>query len=350
MSRVPSVGRRMFINTKGTILESFYVRGADHVRRARSRNRLAAILRHAKAIPIIEPTIHPVTLETIPLIRSICHSCGRQFFYRPRPQYYESNTRRKYCHSTCQKSRPFEFDRWLEGRIMRVLYQTHRINSGKFRFRSISTDGIEDYILRHRGKVFGNDLPLNLRERIRQAARRLIGIPGRSGKDWQVVALQKNTNPEVENGEKWIRSSYPPDQGNIVLGLVKVEVSKRVMKELSLAEAKGEIKSIEQQIAERKIYGKVLQDVPEWKGRFWWDETGKIRPIEDTRRKRYPGIIEKRRWGDDLLGTKWAATKQRLNLYNRKSKGSGWSELLRQNQNVVDALTAQRNKDFGLAE
>ena len=346
--RFPFLRRCIHIKTTGTILEGFRVRGPDHVRVARERNRFAAILRHAKALPIRGPAVHPITQEVIPLIRAPCHTCGRQFFYRPRPPHYDTNPRRKYCHATCQRSRPFVFDRWLESRIMKVLLNTHRVRSKKFRFRSISTDSIEDYILRHRGGMFKTDLPLHLRERIRQAARRLVAIPGRSGKVWQVIALEKNTNPEVEGGKKWARMLHPPDRGKIILGLVKADVVRKDMKEVSLAEAEGEPNTIEQEMAERKINGRVLQDVPEWEGRFWWDEAGKLRPAEDRRRSRYSGIIAHREsMGDDLLGTKWAE-KQRLHLYNMKLKGKGWTDLLRRNKKIIDVLTAQRNKDFGL--
>jgi hypothetical protein len=347
--RFPCIRRYIHINTTGTILEGFRVRGPDHTRVARERNRFAAILRYAKALPIRRPSVHPITQEVIPLIRAPCHTCGRQFFYRPRPPHFDANPRRKYCHATCQRSRPLKFDRWLETKIMKVLMKTHRVRSKKkIWFRSISTDSIEEYILRHRGGVFKADLPLHLRERIRQAARRLVAIPGRSGNAWQAIAFEKNTNPEVEGGKKWIRMLYPPDRGNIMLGLVKADDFRRDMKELSLAEAKGESKTIEQEMAGRKINGRVLQDIPEWEGRYWWDEAGKVRPMDHKRRSTYSGILEHRESkGDDLLGTKWAE-KQRLNLYNTKFKRTGWTDLLQQNKKVIDALTAQRNKDFGL--
>ena len=352
LHRLPSLCRTIYINTTGTILEGFRIRGPDHIRVARERNRIAAILRHAKAIPPAPAPIHPITQEVIPLNRGTCHTCGRQFFHRPRPPHYESNPRRKYCHSTCQASRPLIFDRWLEKMIMKVLGKTHRVhlkNVGKKKkkFRCISTDAIEEYILRHRGRMFRKDLPLHLRERIRQAARRLVGIPGRSGKLWQVIALERNTNPEVEGGKKWIRLLYAPDRGKIILGLEEADVFRKDMKELSLAEAGLESKSLEQEMSDRKIDGRILRDVPQWAGRYWWDNAGRIRQADQRRRTRHSGIIAQRNAGDDLLGTKWAEN-QRFNLQSVKFKGTGWTDLLRQNKKVVDILTAQRNKDFGL--
>jgi hypothetical protein len=350
LHHLPSLRRNIYINTTGTILEGYRVRGPDHVRVARERNRITAILRHAKAIPVKPGPIHPITQEVIPLSRGTCHTCGRQFFHRPRPPHYEINPRRKYCHPTCQNSRPFVFDRWLEKMIMKVLATTHRVKLKKVskpKFRCISTDTIENYVLRHRGNMFKKDLPLHLRERIRQAARRLVGIPGRSGDVWQVVALERNSDAEVKGNKKWVRRLYAPDRGKIILGLVEADVFRKDMKELSPVEAGLESKSLEQEMSERKIDGRILQDVPQWAGRFWWDDSGRIRPAKDRRRTRYSGIIGRRSTGDDLLGTKWAE-KQSLNLKHVKFKGAGWSDLLRQNKDVIDALTAQRNKDFGL--
>jgi len=199
--------------------------------------------------------------------------------------------------------------------------------------------------------MFKTDLPLHLTERIRQAARRLVGIPGRSGKVWQVVSLEKNT---VKGDKKWIRRSYAPDRGKIILGLVPADEFRKDMKELSLAEAgleeESTSKSLEkQEILSRKIDGRILQDVPQWTGRFFLDDAGRVRPIteRDRRRTRYLMAERNSSMGDDLLGTKWAE-KQRLKLRDVKFKRSGWTDLLRQNKRAVDMLTAQRNKDFGL--
>src|ERR1700737_1120723 len=49
-------------------LYGYRIRGPSHIRVARERNRLAAILRHAKAIPPRHP-FAPVTGERLPLTR-----------------------------------------------------------------------------------------------------------------------------------------------------------------------------------------------------------------------------------------------------------------------------------------
>jgi hypothetical protein len=325
-------------NTKSLpVVPGFIVRGPTHTRVARERNRNAAILRHAKAIPPKRPVIHPITRQTIPSTETTCHSCGRQFLHRPRGRDFEPNPSRKYCHTTCQNSRPFEFDRGLEAKIMKVLKNTHHVRKKreKIRFRAISTDSIEGYVLRRRGGMFREDLPLHLRERIRQAARRLVGIPGRSGSEWQVIALEK-----VEG--RWVRQIYAPGRGNIMLGLVKADPSRMDMKEISLSEAGLENS---EETKTQVINGHVLKEPPEWESKYWWDAAGKVRPSSDTRRPQRGQSQPVPR--DKILDGTWAQT-QRLSLRRSKHKAKGWTELLRQNQRTIDHLTAQRNKDYGL--
>lgn len=326
-------------NTKSLpIVPGFIVRGPAHTRVARERNRNAAILRYAKAIPPKRPVIHPITHEAIPSTESTCHTCGRQFLHRPRGRDFEPNPSRKYCHTTCQNSRPFEFDRRLEAKIMKVLKNTHQVRKKreKIRFRVISTDSIEEYVLRRRGEMFKGDLPLHLTERIRQAARRLVGIPGRSGNEWQVIALEK-----VEG--KWVRRNYAPDRGKIMLGLVRADNSRTNVKEISLSEARLE-RSEEKET--HVVNGHVLKEPAEWEGKYWWDAAGKVRPSSDTRRPQQGGQIQPVPREKILDGT-WAKA-QRLSLRRSNYKGTGWTELLRQNQKTIDLLTAQRNKDYGL--
>jgi hypothetical protein len=229
---------------------------------------------------------------------------------------------------------------------MKVLERRHRVKSEKFPFRYTSTDSIVEYILRHRGKSFGGDIPLHLHERVRQAARRLVAIPGRSGKKWQVAAYEKDPNPEVRGPGNWIRLSYAPDRGNFVLGLVKADDSQQNETEVITSNPE-QMKLFDQEIARHKIEGRVLQDAPEWKGKYYWDEAGKLRPNDGQRKSRYAELVAARVKGDDLLGTKWAE-KQKNDLKGIKFKNTGWTDLLRRNKKAVEALTAQWNKDFGL--
>jgi hypothetical protein len=250
----------------------------------------------------------------------------------------------------CQNSRPRTFDLWLEKQIMHVLKRTHRANRKDevLMFRCISTDSIEKYTYRHRGGMFRGDIPLHLTERIRQAARRLVGIPGRSGKEWQAIALEAVPEAKGKLENRWTRRVYAPDRGNIMLGLVKADPFQHEgMKELTPEEA-----GLKEQVTEEgviNIAGHALRDLPEWKGRYWWDESGKIRPASDTRRPgRHQLVLQQQRMtGDALLDGEWAQT-QALKLQRSKNKEAAWANLLRQNQKTIDMLTSQRNKAFGL--
>lgn len=240
---------------------------------------------------------------------------------------------------------------------MAVLKTTHVIGKGKMKgkikFRWISTDSIEKYILRHRGKAFRlHDKPLHLTERIRQAARRLVAIPGRGGKELQAIALEENTNQkEIEAGKKWIRQMYAPNRGNIMLGLINADTTlvRDNMTEVKSFDAPSKKPSVGQEITSGKVNGRVLQDPPEWKGRFWYDESGRIRSSRDKRRPQYSGIVTRR--PGDQMPEPLDLTTNKIYKWESKTKGfkgTSWKQLLSENRNVVNQLTSQRNKAFGL--
>jgi hypothetical protein len=239
---------------------------------------------------------------------------------------------------------------WLEEQIMRVLKKAHGVNrkDAKLELRCVSTDIIEDFVYRHHGKMFGDDIPLHLSERIRQAARRLVGIPGRSGKEWQAIALDAVPGAEGPMENRYVRRTYAPDRGNILLGLVRADpFQHQSMKELTPEEA-GLVKpTMEEGVV--RVGDRILKDLPEWEGQYWWDETGKIRPASDTRRPRSNLHVPQRQGttGDQLLDGKWAR-EQSLKLERSKKKEAGWANLLRQNRQTIDLLAKQRNEEFGL--
>ena len=222
------------------------------------------------------------------------------------------------------------------------------------KFRWISTDSIENYVLRHHGVAFRlRDRPLLLTERIRQAARRLVAIPGRAGKTWQAIALEENTNQkEVKAGKKWVRRIYAPNRGNIMLGLVKADTSlvRENMTEVEDFDAPNKkTSSLAQEMLVRKIDGRVLQNVPEWKGRFWLDDSGRIRSSWDKRRPLL-GRIVTRRQGEQTVDPLDATTAKihRWESATKAIKGSSWKSLLAENKNVIDQLTSKRIRTFGL--
>lgn len=326
------------------------------VRVARERNRVASILRFAKNIPPKRAVIHPVTRELIPPTRSTCHACGRQFYHRPRGKNFEPNPDRKYCHHTCQNSRPRKFELWLEKKIMEYLKKTHEVEKEqeKLKFHVVPSDTIEDYIMKDRDQMFRDHIPRHLTERIRQAARRLVGIPGRSGDQWQVIALEEIPDNESEAGKTWVRRVYAPDRGQIMLGLVRADNFRLDIKELTPEEAGLSGESTDHNTKERKINGVVVKDLPEWGGRWWLDDAGKIHPITDTRRaRRDRGVPQQNApqqfasGGRTLLGGKWAEN-QRIKLQQHLTRSPGWSDLLSQNKKTIDILTYRRNKDLGL--
>lgn len=310
------------------------VRGPCIVRVARERNRFASILRYAKAIPPKSCLIHPVTKEIVPSTRAICHTCGREFFHLPRGRKCEPNPNRKYCHRTCQASRAKVFDRWLERLVIEVLEMDYTSNMGnKIRFQSVSTNTVEKYLFQHYAKAFKHP-PLHLTERIRQAARRLVGIPGLSGKKWRVVALEPSSEPEVDGVTKWIRRDVAPDRGNILLDLIEADQASEL---ITPAAEPREGKSLGAGINpfRRKIDGQVLVDRLEWQGRYRLDDAGQVRPIKEK-----GGPI-----GDDLLENR---PFRDHGLLENRFKKRGWERLLKQNKKVIDILMVERNKEFGL--
>jgi hypothetical protein len=237
---------------------------------------------------------------------------------------------------------------------MQVLEETHSAGKDSVKVRWISTDSIEKYVIRNRGKAFRlPDRPLYLTERIRQAARRLVAIPGRGGKTWQAIALEENTNQkQVKAGKQWVRRMYAPNRGNIVLGLVKADTSlirENMMEVESFDAPKKKAPLLAQEMAVRIIDGRILQNLPEWKGRYWLDDSGRIRSSWDKRRPRY-GRMATQRPGEQEVGPLDAATAKmhRWQFTTKPSKGSSWKDLLAQNKSVVDRLTSQRIRRFGL--
>ncbi len=312
------------------------------VRVARARNRIVSMLRFAKNIPFNRPVIHPITHEFMPLTRATCHSCGRQFHHRPQGKDFEPNPDRKYCHHTCQNSRPKKFDLWLEEKIMQALKEIHGIEKDqdqlKFGVVLVSTESIEDYVMKHRDGVFGSAIPRHLTERIRQAARRLVGIPGRGGDIWQAIALEEIPNEENEGENKWVRRRYAPDRGQFMLGLMRKDTENMPITEFS---------SEEQRL--RKINGVLLKEPPEWGERWWWDDAGKIRPATDTRRaQRALTVPHEDALDTYILLNAQRAEKQRARQRQQSKKSKGWSALLSENQETIEALTAQRMKELGL--
>jgi len=312
---------------------------------------MAAILRFAKIIPPKRPVFHPVTQELIPLTRSTCHSCGREFYHRPRGKNFEPNPDRKYCHHTCQNSRPNRFDLWLERKIMEILKTDHGVDKEEeiSGFQVVSSDTIEEHVFRAQEKMFTHGKPLHLTERIRQAARRLVGIPGRGGDQWQAVALEEITDEESEEGKTWVRRVYAPARGQIMLGLAKAESFGMDFKELTLDEAGLEGDAADNHTDERKINGVVLKEPPEWGGNWRLDDAGRVRQVTDTKPAPTARVVSREAapGGEDLLGGKWAKT-QRTKLQRHLEKGVGWSKLLKQNQDIIDTLASERDKELGL--
>jgi hypothetical protein len=222
--------------------------------------------------------------------------------------------------------------------IMKVLKKTHRVKQskdGKIKFRCISTDSIEKYILKHRGRMFRGDIPLHLTERIRQAARRLVAIPGRSGTAWQAIALE----PSKVDRDKWVQRVFAPDRGEIMLGLGRADACLGDMNVST--DARVEKDMMQEKENHTMVDERVLKDVPEWEGRYWMDESGKVRPATDKREPLYE------RMSKDQLHGKWERGHQ-SSVGRSKAKRNGWSEIVRQNKATIDMLSAQRNKEFGL--
>ena len=219
---------------------------------------------------------------------------------------------------------------------------------GTFRGREVSTDKIQEYIMRHHGKHFQKGMPLMFTERIRQAARRLIALPERSekvGKGWQAIAITKRL--DAKPGEdKWVQIPLAPDRGNIMLRLIKPQ---REEKKDSAAATTERIQTHLNR--PRTINGKELVDPPEWNGRYWFDEAGRIWGIrKKTGEGRNGWVVQGQE--DGRLGGSWAQV-QRAKLEKRQLSGmrsAGWQDLLTQNKGIIDILTKERNTILGVED
>jgi len=137
-----------------------------------------------------------------------------------------------------------------------------------------------------------------------------------------------------------------------MLGIVKADTSlmRDNMTEVKSFDApKRKNSSAGQEMASSKINGPVLQSPPEWKGKYWYDESGRIRSSLDRRRPPRGGIPT-RRPGEimpeplDLM----MMNKLRWESKTGGHKGTSWKKLLNENRSVVDELTSKRLKTFGL--
>ena len=220
--------------------------------------------------------------------------------------------------------------------------------NGTFKCREISTDKIQEYIMRHHGKHFQKGMPLMFTERIRQAARRLIALPERSekvGKGWHAVAITKRS--DAKPGEdKWVQIPLAPDRGNIMLRLIKYQGDEK--KDLA-ADSTEKIQSHLNR--PRTINGKELVDLPEWNGRYWFDEAGRIWGIKrKTGEGRNGWVVQGQEEG--RLGGSWAQV-QHAKLEKKQLSGmrsAGWQDLLTQNKEIIDILTKERNVIIGAEE
>jgi hypothetical protein len=187
---------------------------------------------------------------------------------------------------------------------MQALKEIHGVEKEeqdlKFGIVFVSTERIEEYVMKHQDGMFGGTIPRLLTERIRQAARRLVGIPDRGGDTWQVIALEEIQDEESGGEMKWVRRRYAPDRGSFTLGLMRKGTETMEITEVSKC---------------------AQQDT--------------TIPHED--------ILD----GEILLNGRWAE-KQRATLRQQRKKKKGWSDLLSQNKETIEALTAQRNNELGL--
>jgi hypothetical protein len=347
--------------TKGTILEGFLVVPPLFKSQKFRKNRIAAALRFAKALPAPPPVIHPITNAPLPCFARQCHTCGRPFYERPKAPSFGANPVRKYCTPMCQILRPKGFDQWLERKIMQVLYETHRIDQatkkvvegGSLQPGEVSTDMIQDFIMRHHGKHFQKGMPLMFTERIRQAARRLVALPERSkkvGKGWQAIAITKYSKAKPGK-DKWVQIPLAPDRGNIMLRLIKhLKEEKTEMDPVAVSTMSME--RIRTHLQRRQtINGKELVDRRQWKGKYWFDEAGRIRRKAEKKSKQKAGNLVFQGSYDGRLGGLWSE-RQRAELEEKRIIGrsaGGWEDLIKQNMHVIDILTEERNKIIGVA-
>jgi hypothetical protein len=235
---------------------------------------------------------------------------------------------------------------------MEVLKRTHGVEKEQERLdlRVVPSDTIEKDVVRTWEGSFKGRIQWHLTERIRQAARRLVGIPGRGGDKWQVIALEEAPDEKSEDGKTWVRRVYAPARGQIMLGLVRAgETLGTDIKEPTPEEAGLENDSDDNNTKERKINGIVLKEPPEWGGRWWLDDAGKVHQATDTKRPQRDRTV----WQQDtagtstLLGGKWADN-QRTKLRRHPKKATGWSNLLSENKKTIDTLASERIKQLRL--
>ena len=219
------------------------------------------------------------------------------------------------------------------------------------KYRVVSTDKIQEYIMRHHGNHFQKGMPLMFTERIRQAARRLVALPERSekvGKGWQAVAITKRS--DAKPGEdKWVQIPLAPDRGNIMLRLIKHQ------KEEKKDEAKKMVTVAEKIQTHlnrpRTINGRELVNLPEWKGKYSFDEAGRIWGMRRKTREGRDGLVVQGQ-EDGRLGGSWAQIQQ-TKLQKKQMSGvrsAGWQDLLTQNKEIIDILTKERNAIIGVGD
>jgi hypothetical protein len=235
---------------------------------------------------------------------------------------------------------------------MEVLKRTHGVEKEQERLdlRVINSDTIEKDVVRTLEGSFRGRIQWHLTERIRQAARRLVGIPGRGGDKWQVISLDEILDEKCEDGKTWMRRVYAPARGQIMLGLLPAgETLGTDIKEPTPEEEGLEHESDDDSTKERKINGIVLKEPPEWGGRWWLDDAGKVHQATNTKRpQRDPTVWQQDTAGTStLLGGKWAEN-QRTKLRQRLKKATGWSNLLSENKKTIDTLASERIKQLGL--
>jgi hypothetical protein len=209
--------------------------------------------------------------------------------------------------------------------IMEYLKRRLEVDIGEPRRRIIGTESMERYIVDQSEWKSPDDFPDHLKERVRQSTRRLVGIPQLSGEEWQVIAFENNGN-ETEGKSHWIQRKFAPDRGPIFLSLIK-KVEENV-KELEPGPSK-------QAPSEFKIHGCEFKDVPEWKGRYFVDQAGSVRPIVDFWRQRNIDIVELRH-----------APMDRSEPF--RGRPSVWNRLLTRERKTVEAIMAQRVRDYNL--
>jgi hypothetical protein len=345
-------------DTTGTILEGFHIVPALYKSEKYRRNRLTAALRFAKPQPLLRPIVNPITNAALAHFPRLCRTCGRPFFERPKAPQYKSSPVRKYCTPMCQVLRPKGFDQWLERVIMRVWWKGYQIDSGSrqledgtLQHREISTDQVQAYIMKHHGKHFQHGMPLMFMERIRAAARRLVALPERSkkvGKGWQAIAITERTTPNPGE-DKWEQIPLAPDRGNIMLRLIKHQKESKNEEPVKVSAAV--VQRIRAHLVRRKtINGKELVDLPEWQGKYWFDEAGRIHGIQQKERlKKGHALVVHEEGRLDGVWTEIQRAKLEKRRRNRMAS-PGWTDLLNQNQDIIDQLTKERNAILGLGE